>query len=36
MEALTDAFWDYIAEASKLADDTLEMVMKSDFGAEVK
>ncbi|XP_051921256.1 apolipoprotein A-IV-like [Hippocampus zosterae] len=35
MEALTDAFWDYIAEASKLADDTLEMVTKSDFGAEV-
>ncbi|XP_061631757.1 apolipoprotein A-IV-like [Phyllopteryx taeniolatus] len=35
MEALTDAFWDYIAKASKTADDTLEMVMKSQFGAEV-
>ncbi|XP_037129301.1 apolipoprotein A-IV-like [Syngnathus acus] len=35
MEALTDAFWDYIAKASKTADDTLEMVMKSEFGAEV-
>uniref|UniRef100_A0A3Q2YRA4 Apolipoprotein A-IV a n=2 Tax=Hippocampus comes TaxID=109280 RepID=A0A3Q2YRA4_HIPCM len=35
LEALTDAFWDYIGKASKLADDTLEMVVKSDFGAEV-
>ncbi|XP_077384102.1 uncharacterized protein LOC144022832 [Festucalex cinctus] len=35
MEALTDAFWDYIAKASKTADDTLEMVMKSQFGAEI-
>ncbi|XP_077432380.1 uncharacterized protein LOC144058048 [Vanacampus margaritifer] len=35
MEVLTDAFWDYIAKASKTADDTLEMVMKSQFGAEV-
>ncbi|XP_057691254.1 apolipoprotein Eb-like [Corythoichthys intestinalis] len=35
MEVLTDAFWDYIAKASKTADDTLEMVMKSQFGEEI-
>ncbi|XP_077577958.1 uncharacterized protein LOC144199934 [Stigmatopora nigra] len=35
MEVLTDAFWDYIAKASKSADDTLEMVMKSQFGEEI-
>lgn len=36
VEVLTDAFWDYIAKATQTADDTLQMIKKSQFGQEVK
>ncbi|KAF3859684.1 hypothetical protein F7725_022083 [Dissostichus mawsoni] len=32
---LTDAFWDYIGKATQTADDTLQMIRKSEFGQEV-
>nr|XP_020506026.2 apolipoprotein A-I-like [Labrus bergylta] len=35
LEVMTDAFWDYIATATQTADDTLQMVRKSQFGQEV-
>ncbi|KAF7652186.1 hypothetical protein LDENG_00100210 [Lucifuga dentata] len=35
LEVLTDAFWDYIAKATQTADDTLQMIRKSQFGQEV-
>lgn len=35
LEVLTDAFWDYIAKATETADDTLQMVRKSQFGQEI-
>ncbi|KAI3361203.1 hypothetical protein L3Q82_013395 [Scortum barcoo] len=35
LEVLTDAFWDYIAKATQTADDTVEMIRKSQFGQEV-
>lgn len=36
VEVLTDAFWDYIAKATQTADDTLQMIKKSQFGQDVK
>ncbi|KAJ0000014.1 hypothetical protein NQD34_011856 [Periophthalmus magnuspinnatus] len=35
MEVLTDAFWDYIAKATQTADDTLQMIRKSQLGEEI-
>ncbi|TWW53431.1 Apolipoprotein Eb [Takifugu flavidus] len=35
LEVLTDAFWDYVAKATQTADDTLQMVRKSQFGQDV-
>lgn len=36
LEVLTDAFWDYVAKATQTADETLQMIRKSQFGQEVK
>lgn len=36
MEVLTDAFWDYVAKATQTADDTLQMIRKSQFGQDVR
>ena len=36
LEVLTDAFWDYVAKATQTADDTLQMVKKSQFGQDVR
>ena len=36
LEVLTDAFWDYVAKATQTADDTLQMIRKTQFGQEVK
>ncbi|RVE62944.1 hypothetical protein OJAV_G00162070 [Oryzias javanicus] len=35
LEVLTDAFWDYVSKATQTADDTLEMIKKTQFGQEV-
>ncbi|KAK7887292.1 hypothetical protein WMY93_026913, partial [Mugilogobius chulae] len=35
MEVLTDAFWDYISKATQTADDTLQMIRKSQLGEEI-
>ncbi|KAI3361196.1 hypothetical protein L3Q82_013396 [Scortum barcoo] len=35
LEVLTDAFWDYVAKATQTADDTVQMIRKSQFGQEV-
>ncbi|XP_055358995.1 apolipoprotein A-I-like isoform X1 [Betta splendens] len=35
VDALTEAFWDYIAKATQTADDTLQMIKESQFGQEV-
>ncbi|KAF0045586.1 hypothetical protein F2P81_002115 [Scophthalmus maximus] len=35
IEVLTDAFWDYVAKATQTADDTLQMIRKSQFGQDV-
>ena len=36
LEVLTDAFWDYVAKATQTADDTLQMIRKSQFGQDVR
>lgn len=35
IEVLTDAFWDYVAKATQTADDTLQMIRKSQLGQDV-
>uniref|UniRef100_A0A8D0A1Z6 Apolipoprotein A-I-like n=1 Tax=Sander lucioperca TaxID=283035 RepID=A0A8D0A1Z6_SANLU len=35
LDVLTDAFWDYVAKATETADDTLQMIRKSQFGQDV-
>ncbi|CAL8289950.1 unnamed protein product [Merluccius merluccius] len=35
LEVLTDAFWDYVAKATQTADDTLQMIRKSQLGQDV-
>merc|ERR1712212_581220 len=35
LEVLTDAFWDYVAKATQTADDTLQMIRKTQFGQDV-
>ncbi|XP_074539997.1 uncharacterized protein LOC141801008 [Halichoeres trimaculatus] len=35
LEVLTDAFWEHIATATQTADETLQMIRKSQFGQEV-
>lgn len=36
LEVLTDAFWDYVAKATQTADDTLQLIRKSQFGQDVR
>lgn len=36
IEVLTDAFWDYVAKATQTADDTLQMIRKSQLGQDVR
>merc|ERR1712212_1172770 len=36
LEQLTDAFWDYVAKATKTAEDSIQMIRKSQLGQEVK
>ncbi|KAK5861889.1 hypothetical protein PBY51_017330 [Eleginops maclovinus] len=35
IELLTDAFWDYVAMATETADDSLQIIKKSQFGQDV-
>ncbi|XP_032374710.1 apolipoprotein A-IV isoform X2 [Etheostoma spectabile] len=35
LDVLTDAFWDYVSKATQTADDTLQMIRKSQFGQDV-
>ncbi|XP_074511031.1 uncharacterized protein LOC141779883 [Sebastes fasciatus] len=35
LDVVTDAFWDYVAKATQTADDTLQMIRKSQFGQDV-
>ncbi|XP_030225332.1 apolipoprotein A-I [Gadus morhua] len=35
LEVLTDAFWTYVAQATQTADDTLQMIRKSQLGQDV-
>ncbi|XP_034410289.1 apolipoprotein A-I-like [Cyclopterus lumpus] len=35
LDVLTDAFWDYVAKATKTADDSVAMIRKSQFGQDV-
>uniref|UniRef100_A0AAY5EY70 Apolipoprotein A-IV a n=1 Tax=Electrophorus electricus TaxID=8005 RepID=A0AAY5EY70_ELEEL len=36
LEQLTGAFWDYVAQATHTAEDTLKMIQESQLGQEVK
>lgn len=36
MEVMTEAFWDYVAKASQTADDTIQMIKKTQFGQDVR
>lgn len=36
LEVVTDAFWDYVAKATQTADDTLQVIRKSQFGQDVR
>lgn len=35
MEVLVNQFWDYVAKATQTADETLQMIRKSQFGQDV-
>uniref|UniRef100_A0A3P8SBZ1 Apolipoprotein A-IV a n=1 Tax=Amphiprion percula TaxID=161767 RepID=A0A3P8SBZ1_AMPPE len=35
LEVLTDAFWDYVGKATQTADDTLQMIRKSQLGQDI-
>ncbi|XP_059195472.1 apolipoprotein A-IV-like [Centropristis striata] len=35
LEVMTDAFWDYVAKATQTADDTIQMIRKSQFGQDL-
>jgi len=35
LEVVTDAFWEYVAKATQTADDTLQMIRKTQFGQDV-
>uniref|UniRef100_A0A674B5A8 Apolipoprotein A-IV a n=1 Tax=Salmo trutta TaxID=8032 RepID=A0A674B5A8_SALTR len=35
LEQLTDAFWDYVTKATQTADDTVQMIRKSQLGQDV-
>ncbi|PWA20589.1 hypothetical protein CCH79_00011481, partial [Gambusia affinis] len=35
LEVMTDAFWDYVGKATQTADDTLQMIRKSQFGQDI-
>ncbi|KAG9355374.1 hypothetical protein JZ751_000212 [Albula glossodonta] len=35
MQLVTDTFWDYVAEATRIADDTLKIIRESELGQEV-
>jgi len=36
LEQLTDAFWSYVSQATRTAEDTLKMIRESQLGQEVK
>lgn len=36
VEVLSDAFWDHVAKATQTADDTLQMIRKSQLGQDIK
>jgi len=36
MEVVTEAFWDYVSKATQTADDTLQLIKKSQFGQDVR
>lgn len=36
MEVMTEAFWDYVAKATQTADDTIQMIKKTQFGQDVR
>lgn len=36
MEVMTEAFWDYVAKATQKADDTIQMIKKTQFGQDVR
>uniref|UniRef100_A0A3Q3AKE2 Apolipoprotein A-IV a n=1 Tax=Kryptolebias marmoratus TaxID=37003 RepID=A0A3Q3AKE2_KRYMA len=35
LEVMTDAFWDYVGKATQTADDTLQMIKKSQIGQDI-
>ncbi|KAM4567890.1 uncharacterized protein V3H82_012143 [Fundulus diaphanus] len=35
LEVMTDAFWDYVGKATQTADDTLQMIRKTQFGQDI-
>ncbi|XP_063054146.1 apolipoprotein A-IV-like [Engraulis encrasicolus] len=35
LDQLTDAFWNYVAQATQTAEDTMQMIRTSEFGQEV-
>ncbi|XP_046896907.1 apolipoprotein A-IV-like [Hypomesus transpacificus] len=35
LEQMTDAFWDYVAKATQTAEDTIQMIRKSQLGQDV-
>lgn len=36
MEVVKDAFWQYVEKVTQTADDTLQMIKKSQFGQDVR
>lgn len=36
VEVMTEAFWDYVAKATQTADDTIQMIKKTQFGQDVR
>lgn len=36
LEVMKDAFWDYVAKATQTADDTLQMIKKSQIGQDIR
>lgn len=36
LEVMADAFWDYVSKATQTADETLDMIKKTQFGQDVR
>lgn len=36
MEVLADQFWDYVVKATQTAEETIQMIRKSQFGQDVR